>query len=162
MDYKGNGNNFQNDSDEVFFTPGNGDSAPEVNDSGASVNTDIFSIDRDPKNIGQSAIFSTEGYDSADSLSAPNHEGAPEIISSEPQDFAPLANQTREVSEVQSVAIAPSIQPLSQDSPTSVAKQIISDFRGTGQTSVFYDAIRGEGGLVDASTRKTTHLAEEK
>lgn len=152
MDYKGNGNNFQNSTNEAFFTAGNGNSAPEINDSGASINAGIFSDDRDPRTIGQSAMSNTEvqlapseaqNYEkTTDTTVEPQEFG--QLVPISPSDFAP--QDTTNVSSAKTIS--------QSSSPESSAKQAVSEFKSTGQISTLYDQIRGEGGLVDASLKE--------
>lgn len=144
---------------EPFFTVGVGN-APEANnpDKDQSLNTEIYSPERDPRNLGNTAITSSERpleAEDSQELKDANGETLGQIVNLEmPPGMAEP--------EVQAPAKTPDLAQSTirttnklNEAGVKAVKTVEAKLSQDGNAENFYNAVRGEGGLSETNLKNS-------
>ena len=140
MDY---GQPVNNLGKESFFTPGVGDVAEEINpDKADSLNVDSYSIERDPRNVGNAAIFSPDQEASAQNPAL--GENLPELGQVTPLEMPPTAEPVTIDQPKQEAFNSEAIKTTETLGKSGIKEvdNILMKFRQDDDASSFYDTAR--------------------
>lgn len=146
---------------EPFFTAGAGVASEQNNPYKAdSLSSDIYTPQRDPKNLGNAAIASSEQVPSVTEIplegrnpaEAVNDQALGQIISLEMPPGVEQPEEAKDLSKDFSFdrATINTTKKISKSGYRAI-ESATSKLNKDGNASDFYEEIRGEGGLVEAN-----------
>ncbi|MBO7132390.1 hypothetical protein J6V85_04030 [Candidatus Saccharibacteria bacterium] len=144
---------------EPFFTVGVGN-APEANnpDKNQSLNTDNYSPERDPRNLGNTAITSSEQLTEVEptqELKGANGETLGQIVNLEmPPGMAEPTTQNPTKTPDLTTSTIKTTNKLNEAGMKAV-RGAESQLSQDGNAANFYDLVRGEGGLSETNLKNS-------
>lgn len=145
---------------EPFFTAGVGN-APEANnpDKNRSLNADVYSPERDPRSIGNTAITSSEQSTEIEAVQEAQEKSSEALGQIINLEMPPGVAQAEEANStpikpdysINSVKTVNRLNEAGMKAVKAVEAQLTRD----GNTEDFYNKIRGEDGLAETNLKNS-------